>query len=37
MIDRHGTTVIRTNPEAPNFINGLINQMDMHIIKWNKK
>ena len=33
MIERHGTTVIRTNPEALNCINRLINQIYMHIIK----
>ena len=37
MIERHGITVIRTNPEAPNCINRLINQIYMPIIKWNKK
>ena len=32
-----GITVIRTNPEAPNCINRLINQIYMHIIKSTKK
>ena len=33
MIDGHGITVIRANPEAPNCINRLINQIHMHIVK----
>ena len=37
MIEGHRITVIRTNPEAPNCINRLINQIYMHIIKWTKK
>ena len=37
MIESHGITVIRTNPEAPNCINRLINQIYMLIIKWIKK
>ena len=37
MIEGYGITVIRTNPEAPNCINRLINQIYMHIIKWTKK
>ena len=32
-----GITVTRTNPEAPNCINRLINQIYMLIIKWTKK
>ena len=37
MIEDHGITVIRTNPEAPNCINRLIKQIYMPIIKWTKK
>ena len=37
MIDGHGITVIATNPEVPNYINRLINQLYMHIIKWTTK
>ena len=37
MIESHGIIVIRTNPEAPNCINRLINQIYMLIIKWIKK
>ena len=37
MIDGHGITVIRANPEAPNCINRLINQIHMHIVKSIKK
>ena len=37
MIELHEITIIRTNPEAPSCINRLINQIYMHIIKWNKK
>ena len=38
MIVSHGTTVIRTNPDAVDFnINRLINQIYMHIIKSIKK
>ena len=37
MIKGHGITAIRTNPEAPNCINSLINQIYMHIIRWTKK
>ena len=33
MIDGNGITVVRTNPEAANCINRLINQAHMHIIK----
>ena len=33
MIEGHGITVIRTNPETPNSIIRLINQIYMHIIK----
>ena len=36
-IEGHGITVIRTNPEAPNCINKLINQIYMHIIESTKK
>ena len=32
-IEGHGITVIRTNPEAPNCINRLINQIYMHKLK----
>ena len=38
MIEGHGITVIRTNPDAADFnINRLINQIYMHIIKSTKK
>ena len=37
MMQGHGITVIRTNPEAPNAINRLINQIYKHIIKSIKK
>ena len=38
MIVSHGTTVIRTNPDAVDFnINRLINQIYMHVIKSIKK
>ena len=37
MIEGHGITVIRTNPDALNCINRLINQIYMYIIKWTKK
>ena len=37
MIEDHGITVTRTNPDAPNFINRLINQICMHIIELTKK
>ena len=37
MIDGHGITVIATNPEVPNYINRLINQVYMYIIKWTTK
>ena len=37
MVEDHEITVIRTNPEAPNDINRLINQIHMHIIKSTKK
>ena len=38
MIEGHGITVIRTNPDAADFnINRLINQIYMHIIKSIKK
>ena len=37
MIEDHGITIIRTNPETPNDINRLINQIQMHIIKSTKK
>ena len=33
----HGITLIRTNPEAPDCINRLINQIYIHIIKSTKK
>ena len=32
MIEVHGIADIRTNPEASNYINRLINQLYMHII-----
>ena len=38
MIEGHGITVIRNNPDAADFnINRLINQIYMHIIKSTKK
>ena len=37
MIEGHGFTVIRTNPEAANAINRLRNRIYMHIIKSTKK
>ena len=37
MIEGHGITVIRTNPEAPNCINRLMKQIYMHIIESTKK
>ena len=38
MIEGHGITVTRINPDAPDFnINILINQIHMHIIKSTKK
>ena len=37
MIESNEITVIRTNPEALNCINRLINQVHMHIIKSTKK
>ena len=37
MIEGHRIIVIRTDPEALNCINRLINQICMHIIKWTKK
>ena len=38
MIEGHGITVIRTNPDAADFnTNRLINQIYMHIIKSTKK
>ena len=37
MTEGHGITVIRTNPEAPNCTNILINQIYIHIIKSTKK
>ena len=36
MIEGHRIIVIRTDPEALNCINRLINQIYMHIIKWTK-
>ena len=36
MIESHELTVIRTNPEASNCINRLLNQIYMHIIKSTK-
>ena len=33
MIEGHGFTVIRSNPEAANAINRLRNRIYMHIIK----
>ena len=38
MIESHGITIIRTNPDAADFdMNRLINQIYMHIIKSTKK
>ena len=38
MIESHGITIIRTNPDDANFnMNKLINQIYMHIIKSTKK
>ena len=37
MTESHGITVIRTNSEAPNWINRLINQIYMYIIESTKK
>ena len=38
MIESHGITIIRTNPDATDFnINRLINQIYTHIIEWTKK
>ena len=38
MVESHGITIIRTNPEAADFdINRLINQMYTHIIESTKK
>ena len=37
MIEGHGVTVFGTNPEAPNCIHEIINQIYMHIIKSTKK
>ena len=38
MIESHGITIIRTNPDAADFdINRLINRIYMHIIKSTKK
>ena len=38
MIEGHGITVIRTNPDAADFnMNRLINQLNVHIIKSAKK
>ena len=37
IIEGHGTTVVRTNPEASNSINRLINQIYMHIVRGTKK
>ena len=38
MIENHGSTIIRTNPDAADFdINKLINQIYTHIIKSTKK
>ena len=37
MIEGHGVTVVGTNPEAPNCIHEIINQIYMHIIKSTKK
>ena len=38
MIDGHGITIIRTNPNAANFdMNRLINQIYKHISQSNKE
>ena len=38
MIDRHGITIIRTNPDATDFdMNRLINQIYQHIFESTKK
>ena len=38
MIESHGITIIRTNPDAADFdMNRLINQIYKHIIKSTKK
>ena len=38
MIESHGITIIRTNPDAVDFdMNRLINQIYTHIIEWTKK
>ena len=38
MIESHGITIIRTNPDAADFdMNRLINQIYMHIIESTKK
>ena len=38
MIERHGITIIRTNPDAADFdMNRLINQIYTHIIESTKK
>ena len=38
MIENHGITIIRTNPDAADFdINRLVNQIYTHIIKSTKK
>ena len=38
MIESHGITIIRTNPDAADFdMNRLINQIYTRIIKWTKK
>ena len=38
MIDSHGITIIRTNPDTADFdMNRLINQIYTHIIKSTKK
>ena len=38
MIDRYGITIIRTNPDAPDFdMNRLMNQIYQHIFESTKK
>ena len=37
MIEDHGITVVRNNPEAINCIIRLINQIYMHVIKSTEK
>ena len=38
MIESHGITIIRTNPDAADFdMNRLINQIYKHIIESNKR